>query len=150
MHCRPESPLNDPAVFGRFLKLLYFILFATVGLYWMVLEMLAAQIEPAELGMMKTGLAAVAAILGGVVLYLRFSRIGALLTETIGDWSQRLARLRFFYIICFTLSEAVALYGFVVRFLGGERGDAIPFFLGAVVLFLLCYPRVPEAPGSVS
>lgn len=147
-----SPPAVDVKALLRFLKIVYFSMFVAVGLYWVVLEEVAARIEPAELGVVKTSLAAVAAILGGVVLYLRFARIGALLTETTSDWSQRLARLRFFYILCFTLSEAVAIYGFVVRFLGGDRGDAIPFFLGAVVLFLLCYPRVPAAlsePGGV-
>lgn len=28
------------------------------------------------------------------------------------------------------------------------REEAIPFFVAAVALFLLCYPRVPPAPGS--
>ena len=148
MHYPPGSAPTDPAAFSRFLKILYFTLFGTVGLYWLVLELLAANVEPRESGMEKTLLAALAAACGVVVLYFRFSRIPPLLAEASGDFSQRLARLRFHYILSYTLSEAVALYGFVVRMLGGAREEAAPFFLGAVALFLLCYPRVPPAPGS--
>ncbi len=148
MQYPPGSAPTDAAAFSRFLKILYFTLFGTVGLYWLVLEMLAANIEPHELGPMKHGLAAAAAIIGGAVLYLRFARLGPLLADASGDFGQRLARLRFHYILSYTLSEAVALYGFVVRVLGGAREEAIPFFVGAVALFLLCYPRVPAAPGS--
>src|SRR3990170_6490717 len=97
---------------------------------------------------MKLGLTAAAAIIGGIVLYLRFARLGPLLAEASGDFGQRLARLRFHYILCYTLSEAVALYGFVLRFLGGSREDSIPFFLAAVVLFLLCYPCPPQPPAA--
>jgi len=148
MQYPPGSAPTDLAAFSRFLKILYFTLFGTVGMYWLVLEMLAANIEPHELGPMKLSLAAAAAISGGIVLYLRFARLGPLLAETSGDFGQRLARLRFHYILCYTLSESVALYGFVLRFLGGSREEAIAFFLPAVGLFLLCYPRLPAAPGG--
>ena len=148
MQYPPGSAPTDLAAFNRFLKILYFTLFGTVGMYWLVLEMLAAQIEPRELGFTRSGFGAAAAATGGLVAYLRFARIGALLAEVSGDFGQRLARLRFHYILCYTLSETVALYGFVLRFLGGSREEAIAFFLPAVGLFLLCYPRLPAAPGG--
>lgn len=144
MQDEPSGPTPDLKALRRFLQILYFTLFATLGLYWVVLEQLAAEIKPAELGFLKTALAACAAGTGGIVLYVRFSRIGPLLAETTSDLNQRSARLRASYILCYALSEAVALWGFMVRVLGGERAEAIPFFLGAVVLFLLCYPRLPE------
>lgn len=148
MQYPPGSAPTDPAAFSRFLKILYFTLFGTVGLYWLVLDTVAANVAPREPGMEKTLLAALAAACGVVVLYFRFSRIPPLLAEASGDFGQRLARLRFHYILCYTLSEAVALYGFVVRFLGGSREEAIAFFLPAVGLFLLCYPRLPQTPGG--
>ena len=148
MQYPPGSAPTDLAAFNRFLKILYFTLFGTVGMYWLVLEMLAAQIEPRELGFTRSGFGAAAAATGGLVAYLRFARIGAFLAEVSGDFGQRLARLRFHYILCYTLSETVALYGFVLRFLGGSREDSIPFFLAAVVLFLLCYPRPPQPPAA--
>lgn len=142
----PASPPPESAVFKRFLFILYFTLFATVGLYWVVLEMLAPGVEPADMGMMKKGLGAAAAVCAAVVLYLRFGQIATLLADTTGELSSRLARLRLYYIISYTLSEAVALYGFALRMIGADRADAVPFFLGAVALFLLCYPRMPGSP----
>jgi len=144
----PTSPPPDLVVFKRLTQVIYFVLFGTVGLYWVVLEMLAASVEPRDLGTIKHVLFAVAAGSAGFVLYLRFARIPPLLDQLTGDFSRRFARLRYCYLLCHVLSEAVALYGFVVRMLGGAREEAVPFFVGAVALFLLCYPRLPQTPGS--
>lgn len=144
----PTSPPPDLAVFKRLTQVIYFVLFGTVGLYWVVLEMLAASVEPRDLGTIKHVLFAVAAGSAGFVLYLRFARIPPLLDQLTGDFSQRFSRLRYYYLLCHVLSEAVALYGFALRVLGGERADALPFFGASVVLFLLCYPRLPQTPGG--
>ena len=140
----PQSPQADLAAFNRFAKILYFALFATVGLYWMVLEMLAPKIASAEVGFLKTIFLALAAGTGAGVLLLRFGRIPPVLADTTGDAANRIQRLRLYYILCYTLSESVALYGFALRMLGARREDAALFFGAAVVLFLLCYPRLPE------
>ncbi|MGH9863636.1 MAG: hypothetical protein ACRD35_09470 [Candidatus Acidiferrales bacterium] len=130
------------------MKVLYFALFATVGLYWVVLEILAPGLEPRDPGIVKTVLQGVAAATAGAVLYLRFSRIASLLDASTPEPPNRLAQLRLYYILCFALSEAVALYGFVLRFLGGTRQETALFFLGSAALFLLCYPRLPTALGD--
>ena len=141
---QPTSP-REARQLHLLLKILYLALLAATGFYWLVLEMLAANLEPRNDSMMKTVLGALAAATAGVVLYLRFSRIPPLLDHPTTDLSERLSRLRGFYILCFALAEAVGLYGFAVGLVSGKPGDAVPFFAGAAVLFLLCYPRLPES-----
>lgn len=130
------------------LLVLYFALLATVAMYWFVQELVAADREPAELGLLSTVLLIVGAGTAMVVLVLRFSLIPPLLSAATMEMAPRLARLRAYYIVCFALAEAVALYGFVSRLLGSSREDTIPFYLAAIVLFALCYPRAPETLGG--
>lgn len=144
----PQPSAGELQAFDRFLKILYFTLLASMGLYWVVLEMLTGQREPGDLGPTKLGVQGFAGVVALTVLYLRFVRLAPLLADTTGELGARLGRLRFYYILCYTLSESVALYGFVLRFLGASREEAIPFFGVAVALFLLCYPRLPERPGA--
>lgn len=132
----------------RFLQILYFTLFATVGMYWLVLEMMAPGLEPRDVGAIKLPLQGVAGGTALGVLYLRFVRLAPLLAGSTTDLTQLVPRLRFYYILCYTLSEAVALYGFVLRLLGASREEAVAFFVAAVILFVLCYPRLPESPSS--
>lgn len=129
--------------FSRFAKILYFVLFATVGVYWAVAELVAPGMDASERGALKLILSLFAAATAAAVLYLRFARIPPLLENPTIETGRRLAQLRMFYILCFVLSETVALYGFVLRLLGASRADTNLLFGGAVVLFLLCYPRTP-------
>lgn len=140
-----SSPRQRQA-FALVLKIIYVALFGSVGLYWAVLEMMAPERElPPEFGPVKLALYVFAGGAAAGVLYLRFSRIGPLLLAPAVDATQQLTQLRVFYIICFVLSESVGLFGFVLRILGAERTDVIPFFLGSFILFVLCYPRAPRS-----
>ena len=139
---------RDLKTYRLVLLVVYFTLLATVAMYWFVQELVAADREPAELGLLPT----VFLVVGGStvmgVLVLRFSLIPPLLSAATTELAPRLARLRAYYIVCFALAEAVALYGFVLRVLGSSHEDTIPFYLAAVVLFALCFPRTPEGLGS--
>ena len=55
-----------------------------------------------------------------------------------------LARWRAGNIVTFVVAEAVALYGLVLRFLGGTFLQALPFYTAAAVLMLVFTPRRPE------
>lgn len=141
-----HTPLGaDVAAAGRLLKILYFVLFGSVGLYWVVLEMIAPGLEPRDPGLVKTILQGLGVAMCAAVLYLRFGRIAPLLGPSALGSSARLAQLRFLHILCYALAESVALYGFVLRFLGGSREDTALFFITSAALFLLCYPRLPQS-----
>lgn len=142
-----ESPPENVGAHLAFLKLLFFALLAGVGLYWLVLVLLIAGREPTELGAVRTAMQLAGVGAASLVLYLRFGRLPPLLEEVSGDLPDRLAQLRVLYILCYTLAEAVALFGFVLGFLGGDRLESAPFFAASIALFLLCYPRAPRLPG---
>lgn len=145
-----SPPPPDAGAIARVIKIVYFVLFATVGFYWGVLELLATNIEPRDPGTLKWALLAVSGASAVSVLYLRFSRIPTITDSPTTDPAQQLAQMRGLYLVSFALAESVALYGFLLRMLGASRADAVPFFVTAVVLFLLCYPRLPaefSGPG---
>jgi hypothetical protein len=140
----------------RQLKLLLWILFAamifSVGLYWFVLEMLAAQLPHRSPDSVKLALTFIAAVLAGAALYLRWASIAELFSPTgviVPEPDVRLNQIWRNFILCYVLAESVALCGFVLRVLGESRRGVAPYFLGTVILLLVCNPRVPsELPDS--
>ncbi len=56
--------------------------------------------------------------------------------------SAALARWRTENIVCFVLCEAVALWGFLLRMLGGTFLRAAPFYAVAILLMLVWTPRL--------
>ena len=132
----------------RLLRVIHLVLFATVGMYWVVLEQLQLPACGEMPEALHTGFALLALATAGGVGFLRWQRIPAVaLDSRLAPEVQR-ARLRVFYLVCFLLSESVALYGFALRLLGESREGVVPFFLGAGALFLLCYPRGSSRRGG--
>lgn len=56
-----------------------------------------------------------------------------------------LNRWRIGYVAIFVLSEAIVLYGVVLRFVGVEFQQVVPFFLAGFMLMLFFGPRRPSA-----
>jgi hypothetical protein len=139
-----EQSQRDPAAFDLFLKVIYFCLLASVGLYWVALVLLVQDREPVDMAPWRIPLIIEAAATFLVTLYLRYARIGPLLEDTASELTRRLSRLRFFYILSYVLSESVALVGFALAFLAANPNEFLPFFAATIVLFLLCYPQKPK------
>ena len=79
----------------------------------------APQLESRPLGSVKTSLTVLAALSGLVALYVRFNKIGALLSPDVPtDAPARLAKLRQLYIVCYVFSECPVLYGLALRYEG--------------------------------
>ena len=141
MRTQPGSPAT-PEQTKRFLLILWVVLFVVIGLYWYVLQMIQPSIrDVTSVGNVILGLAIAMA---GVVLYLRLVRIGSILSLATPASAKDLGTLQKHYILCYSLSLSVALDGFVLRFMGATNYQAAPFFIGAVALFLVCYPRLPD------
>lgn len=128
----------------QFLKTVFFALVLSVLLYGVALKFVQIPASSQPPGSMKTGLMVVAGATALIVLYLRFKKIvGLVSVDDATPLTERLGRIRAVFILCFVLSESVALYGFALGFLGAGIRDVLPFFVGALVLFALCYPRIP-------
>ena len=61
-----------------------------------------------------------------------------------------LGRWRMANILSMVLAETVALYGLVLRAVGGSRPAAWSFFVVSFILMLLWRPRLDEATGSAA
>lgn len=59
------------------------------------------------------------------------------------DHPTALARLRTGYILIWASSEAIALYGLVLRYMGFTFSQVIPLLMGGFLLMLFMPPRRP-------
>jgi len=59
--------------------------------------------------------------------------------------AEALKRWRTGHLAIYALSESVALFGFVLRFLGFNLSEVTPFYLAGFALMLLFGPRRPTA-----
>ena len=68
--------------------------------------------------------------------------------EALQDFEQRIFRLNMLYqtsmIVSLALNEVIALFGFVLGFVGRDMGTSIPFAVIATALNLVVFPR-PES-----
>ncbi len=139
----------NPANTLRFLRILFVIMFAFLGLYLVAGEFIASPHCAGLPSVMIIGIATVACVVAAAVLILRFFFISRILSSELPkDLATSLVKLRQYYIICYVACEAVGLYGFFLRFLGASPNVWIPFFIGAAILFMLCRPQAPEVPGE--
>ena len=151
-----ELPVNAKALL-RFLQILYGALVVSTVLYWVVLQMIVTPKESPLDASIVYMLGAGAGMEALGILFLRFGVMARLLqperSPRMPDSNthrQRLGALRVWYIMVYTLTESVALMGFVAGFLNGDAYQAVPFFAVAFILFALCYPQVPPYPVSGS
>jgi hypothetical protein len=130
--------------------ILYVEMVVAVGLVYVASEFKAPAIPRDVPAVVRNGMAGFACVAGAVALFVRFVLLAKLLSADAlgGITTTALGKLRTYYTVCYVLSEAVAITGFALRFLGVGRVEALPFFVGAAVLFVLCYPRVPMELAS--
>ena len=144
---------TSPKELLRFLQFMYGTLIVSTALYWVALQMIVTPKESPldESIVYMLGAGAATEALG--ILFLRFSVMARLLQpvnsasrKSADEHLLRLGALRFWYIIVYTLTESVALMGFVAGFLNGDAYQAVPFFAVAFILFAICYPQIPPDP----
>ncbi len=146
---------TKPKELLRFLYILYAALITATVFYWILLQSL---VEPAEAPgdyLLVYILGALAAMETLGVLAVRFVVMARLLRPA-NPFSPanpdglgiRMRKLRFWYIIIYVVIEAVALIGFVAGLMMGDILPAVPFFGVAIILFAVCYPKVPAPPGA--
>ena len=85
------------------------------------------------------------AMIAAIFILHRIMVTGA--EQTLGqnaDDFASLYRWRAGYIVTYALCEAIALYGFVLRFVGFSLSQVAPFYLAGFVLILFFGPRRPS------
>ena len=90
-------------------------------------------------------IAVLAASMIAAILLVRRTIVKPAETTLAGDSENVvvLNRWRIGYVATFALSEAVALYGVLLRFVGLEFQQVVPFFLAGFILMLYFGPRRP-------
>ena len=88
---------------------------------------------------------AAAAIVVGIFVIRRTAvlRVEQSLFQNAQDFAS-LRRWRGGYIVIYALCEAVALYGFVLRFMGFSLSQVAPFYVAGFVLLFFFRPRLPS------
>jgi hypothetical protein len=140
---------DDVQALARLLNLVYLAMLVSVGCYWLVSEVISSSLPARVLGPEKTVLRIFGLALTVVVLYLRFGRIAELLRPAVPtDFAVRIKKLRASYIGSYIVAETVAVLGLILKILGATPLQVAPFFAVALVLLMLCYPRLPEQVRS--
>jgi len=130
----------------KFIQTVRFALAAAVVVYLLVTLRLPSAATPNPVMLRALGVVAITeTILIYVVRRIQVLRVEAAL-ETEPQDPKILLRWRQGYLITYSLSLSIALYGLVLHFLGFSLSHIAPFFLAGIALILFLSPRA--LPGS--
>ncbi len=120
----------------------------SLGLYVFVAARYGPDPKPLPFPFICAIVALVAAMVGAILLVRRII-VMPVETTLVADSENAvgLSRWRFGYIATFVLSEAIALYGLVLRFVGLGFQQVVPFFLAGFILLLFFGPR--RSPNAI-
>jgi hypothetical protein len=128
----------------RTLRILQGIFIFTMFLYLYAMSIVPHQ--PAEIApAMFWGFVAIALGVLAAAMFVRKQMVGGALERlrVAPDDAAALVNWRKFTILACVLTETVALFGFALRFLGGDWAHVAPFFAVAIVTLLLTFPQRP-------
>lgn len=135
------APKDIPGALRR-LHTIQLAFLVSVGLYIYVGEIVRLVVPPKNFVPMAA-IAAGATVAGLWVVHRRMLEPARQrLREDPGN-AFALKRWRDSYLILFSFCEALVLYGFMVRMLGGSLAQAVPFYACAVLAFVIFTPRRP-------
>ncbi len=133
----------------RLLRTVQLALLVSIVLHAAVGQKIAA--EPSDVTQWHRIFIALAILLVGIAMFfrLRMVRPAAEALRLRPEDAQMLARWRIGSLISLVLCEAIGLYGFALRVLGGEFSLSAPFYAVAILLMLVWRPRLDVSrPGE--
>jgi hypothetical protein len=139
---QPPLPTLDGTL--RTLRTVYLVLLAAMLLYVTIAERAEHQL----INMNRTflaGLGGIAAIGVVIALYVQAKMIRPAL-ETLQakpDDATSLGRWRSGSLASYVVAEGIVLFGLCLRFLGGTRAMALPFYGVGIVMMIFLFPRRP-------
>lgn len=131
------------------LRVLQWAMLASILLYvgvGQVFRPMVRALDPSVSYLFATLGVAVIGIIFVVRRTLVFRAAASLATEP-GDLLS-LSQWRTGYIATYALCEALALFGLVLRFMGGNLQASGPYYLGGFILLFFFRPQPPEAEVS--
>ncbi|MGA8220819.1 MAG: hypothetical protein WB780_04130 [Candidatus Acidiferrales bacterium] len=129
----------------RHIRILHTILLFTLIVYPIVAEKIGPH-QSRDISVIWLSILAVSLIVCGIAFYFQFKRVrpAAERLQVQPDDASALVRWRAGNIVSFVLVEAVMLYGFALRFLGGTLQQSLPFYVVAIALMLMWWPQRPS------
>lgn len=140
--------MNQLTMTVRIVRLVYVVFFASVLMYFGIGQYLGAGAKPvADLTRIRNIFWLAGAGSAIVAVAFRFRLMPALpeMPPSEQELAPLLQRFRTCYLASFALAESVAIFGLVLRLLGGSFHETLPFFAVAVLLFGLFFPRLPDS-----
>ena len=126
----------------KFIQVVRFVLGVAVAMYFVVVLRIPSSVTPNPLMLRILGVVAISiAILIFVMRRIQVTPATDVL-ETQPEDNKALARLRTGFIITYTLSLSIALYGLVLHFLGFSISQVTPFFLAGILPIAFFGPKV--------
>lgn len=127
------------------LRLLQWAMLASIVVYGFagqLIRPLPRNLDPSVSYLFATFGVAIVGIIFVVRRTLVFRAEASLATQSedplsMGQW-------RTGYIATYALCEALALFGLVLRFLGGNLQQSMPYYLGGFILLLFFRAQIPE------
>jgi F0F1-type ATP synthase membrane subunit c/vacuolar-type H+-ATPase subunit K len=139
---------------GSTLKLLRAVqlsMLASILLYGVVGEILgpalgAVAVDPS----LNYAFATASVALVGVILVVRRTLVirSAESLASHPDDTLSLGHWRTGYMATYILCEALALFGLVLRFMGSNLRQSLPFYIGGFILLFFFAPRQPASPAT--
>jgi hypothetical protein len=126
----------------KLLRTVQVAMLISIGLYAFIAQGYGPAPREVSLAFIYT-MAALAIFVIGPILVVRgiFVKPAQRALEENSENAVALSRWRAGYIVTFALSEAVALYGVVLRFAGVRFSQVVPFFVAGFILMLFFGPR---------
>jgi F0F1-type ATP synthase membrane subunit c/vacuolar-type H+-ATPase subunit K len=115
----------------------------SIALYAVMTKILPASVLPNVLVFRVLALLSVATV---AVIFLLRRKLVKSAEEVLSaqpEDAAAVARWRSGYLITYAFSEAIALYGLVLHFMGFGFSQVLPFFIAGFVLILFYAPRRP-------
>ena len=124
-------------------RIVHLAILVTIPLYAFAGEMIGP--PPGDVGFLYKILVAAAMADLGLFTFFRITMLRSAeeILAVRPDDAATLGRWLAANIVTFMLCETIALFGLVIRFLGGDLVKAGPFYGVALLLLLLVFPRRP-------
>jgi F0F1-type ATP synthase membrane subunit c/vacuolar-type H+-ATPase subunit K len=149
LEIKTQFPLLPPVI--KFMRMVWLWMIASVFLFASVAEMSARTMRrpPVRVFEVIAGVA-VALAISWIVVRRKYVGEGANVLARDPSDARALRRWRTGHIISYVISEAVALYGLNLRYMGFTFRDVTAFYLAGLVLMLFSWPKMPIVSAGTS
>ncbi len=143
----PVNPVLTPEKTLRSLRMVYFMMFAAMFFYMGMAEYMRSgqKADPVDPAMLKSFLI-LCGIEAAVLIGIRKKMVEPSL-DAIGRDPNDQAMLRRWMqgsMVCFAIASSIALFGFVLRFMGATMLQASVLYGLAIVMMFLSAPQRPQ------